>query len=572
MLDVDIFKTLIKEKKLLPAPELRQAGRAAKKAGLPLETYLLNNRSIDEEGLYQAAAGYFKVPFINLRDHEIKKDLIFLIPSPLAISRRIVAFAKEGKELKVALLDPLDLQTVEFIKRKTGLEVKVYLTTPASLKEMLRKYYSSLETELKIIQTETGGDEKELKKIAENLPVINIVNSILEHAVFEGASDIHIEPLENQIAVRYRIDGQLKPVMTLPKSIQAGVVARIKILTNLKLDEHMQPQDGRIKMMVQDEKISLRVSVLPVYDGEKVAIRILHESAKPLTLEQLGLLPPDGKKVKDSIAKPHGIILITGPTGCGKTTTLYALLNMLNQPDVNISTIEDPIEYHIPRINQSQINPRVGYTFATGLRAFLRQDPDIIMVGEIRDQETAEIAIHAAMTGHLVLSTLHTNDAPTTIPRLLDMNIPSFLVAFTANLIMAQRLVRKICPHCKTKFKLTAANIADLEKMINLKKMLELFKKNDCLDKDEQALKSWTFYIGGGCRHCNNEGYKGRLGIFEVLEVDKTMAELINRKATVEEIRAAAVKNGFTSLLEDGLIKAKKGLTSLEEILEASRE
>lgn len=575
MLDVDTLKTIIKEKKLLAAPELRRAGTAAQKARIPLETHLLNNHLLDEEELYQAAASYFKVPFINLRDREIKKDLIFLIPNPLAISRQVVAFAKEGKELKIAMLDPLDLQTVEFIKRKTGLETNVYLTSPSSLKEMLRKYYSSLETELtelKVIQTESGGDEKELKKISENAPIINIVNSILEHAVFEGASDIHIEPMENQVAVRYRVDGRLKSVMTLPKSIQPGVVARIKILTNLKLDEHMQPQDGRIKMIVQDEKISLRVSVLPVYDGEKIVMRILHESAKPLTLEQLGLLTPDRQKVEQAIAKPHGIILITGPTGSGKTTTLYALLNMLNQPDVNISTIEDPIEYHIPRINQSQINPRVGYTFATGLRAFLRQDPDIIMVGEIRDQETAEIAIHAAMTGHLVLSTLHTNDAPTAIPRLLDMNIPSFLVAFTANLIVAQRLVRKICPYCKKEFKLTAENIADLKKMADVEKMLEFFKQNECLNKNEQTLNSWTFYIGEGCRRCNNEGYKGRLGIYEVLEVDKTMAELINRKATVEEIRTAAVKKGFTSLLEDGLIKAKKGLTSLAEILEATRE
>lgn len=563
MLNVNILKKILKTKKLVPPLDLRGAGREAKKARVPLENYLINKNFVDEETLYQAGADYFKVPFINLKDREIKKEIISLIPSPLAAARQVMAFAKEGGELKVALLDPLDLQTVEFIKRKTDLPVKVYLTSPSSLKETLRKYHAALESELQIIRPEEGeGDEKQLKKIAEDLPIINIVNSILEHAVFEGASDIHIEPLEKEVAVRYRIDGILRPMMSLPKSAQAGIIARVKILANLKLDEHQQPQDGRIKIEIQGEKLSLRVSVLPIYDGEKVAMRLLPESAKPLTLEQLGLLATDRKRVETAIAQPHGIILVTGPTGCGKTTTLYSILNILNQPGVNILTIEDPIEYHIPRVNQSQVNPRLDYTFATALRAFVRQDPDIIMVGEIRDTETAEIATHAALTGHLVLSTLHTNDAPTAVPRLLDMGIPSFLVAFTANLIIAQRLVRKICPFCKKEFKLTAENIADLEKKIDSKKIAQLFKK----------YKSWTFFRGEGCRRCRNEGYKGRLGIYETLEVNKTMAELINRKATVEQLREAAIKNGFTSMLEDGIIKAKMGMTTLEEVLEAARE
>ncbi len=574
MLSVDILKKILKDKALIAAKDMREARAAAAKAKMPLESYLLSKNFVDEETLYQAAADYFKVPFINLKDREIKKEIVALIPGPLAAGRQVVAFAKEGKDLKVAMLDPLDLQTVEFIKRKTGTDVKIFLTSPSSFKEILRKYHASLESELQIIQTqENEGDEKQLKKIAEDLPIINIVNSLLEHAVFEGASDIHIEPMEKEVAVRYRIDGILRPMMTLPKSVQIGIIARIKILANLKIDEHRQPQDGRIKLEIQGEKLSLRVSILPVYDGEKVVMRLLPESTKPLSLEQLGFLEADRKKVESAIAKPHGIILVTGPTGCGKTTTLYAILNALNQPGVNILTIEDPIEYHIPRVNQSQVNPRVGYTFATGLRAFLRQDPDIIMVGEIRDAETAEIAIHAALTGHLVLSTLHTNDAPTTLPRLLDMGIPSFLVAFTANLIMAQRLVRKICPFCKKEFKLTAENIADLEKSkINSQKMVNLFKKYNCLKKGESALKSWTFFRGEGCRRCRNEGYKGRAGIYETLEVDQTMAGLINRKATVEEIKEAAVKNGFTNMLEDGLIKAKTGVTTLEEVLEATRE
>lgn len=572
ILDVNILKKVIKEKKLLDSSALRKAAAEAEKAKVSLESYLLSNNLVGENNLYEALANHFQVPFVDLHGREIKNNLILLIPSALAISRQITAFSKEGNELKVAMLDPLDLQTIEFIQRKTGFFVKPYLSTPSALKEMLKKYHASLESELQIVKTDIGNDSEKLKKIAEDLPIVNIVNSILDHAVFEGASDIHIEPMEKEVAVRYRVDGILKPIMSLPKQVQAGISARIKILANLKIDEHMMPQDGRIQLVVQEERFSLRVSVLPVYDGEKIVMRLLRESSKPLTLEQLGFRSDDRKKVENSLSSPHGIVLVTGPTGSGKTTTLYSILNILNKPGVNISTIEDPIEYHIKGINQSQVNPRVGYVFANGLRAFLRQDPDIIMVGEIRDAETAEIAMHAAMTGHLVLSSLHTNDAPTALPRLLDMGIPSFLVAFTANIIMAQRLVRKICPFCKTEYKLTPENIQDLEKMVSVSRVEELFKKENCLAKGEKNLKNWKFYYGKGCNRCGNEGYKGRVGIYEMLLVDKKMANLINKKATVEEIRNAALANGFVSMLEDGLVKAKQGTTSLEAVLEAAKE
>lgn len=558
---------------MLTPEGLHGAVREANKTKQDLSVYLVASNTLGEDDLYQAVANYFKVPFINLKGREIKSNLVFLIPSALAVSRQVIAFAKEGNELKVAMLDPLDLQTIEFVQRKTALTVHAYLTTPSALREMLKKYHASLESELTIIQHgENGASEEDLKKIAEDLPIVNIVNSILDHAVFEGASDVHIEPLEKEVAVRYRVDGILRNIMTLPKQVQAGIMARIKILANLKIDEHMQPQDGRIKLVVQDEKYSLRVSIMPVYDGEKIVMRLLKESSKPLDLDQLGFRAEDKKKIEKSMESPHGIIMVTGPTGSGKTTTLYSILNILNKQDVNISTIEDPIEYHIKGINQSQVNPRIGYTFANGLRAFLRQDPDIIMVGEIRDAETAEIAMHAAMTGHLVLSTLHTNDAPTTLPRLLDMGIPSFLVAFTANIIMAQRLVRKICTFCKTEYELTSKNITDLEKMVDTKKMSGLFKKEGCLEKGKSGLKSWKFYYGKGCSRCGNSGYKGRLGIYEILVVDKKMAGLINDKATVDVVRNAAIANGFTSILEDGLVKAKKGVTSLDEVLDAARE
>ncbi|MEK7508952.1 MAG: ATPase, T2SS/T4P/T4SS family, partial [Patescibacteria group bacterium] len=362
-IDEATLKKIIKEENLLKPEDLHAAVKAAGKTKLALAAYLVNNNLIAEDALYQSLARYYKVPFIDLKGREIKSNLIFLIPTPLAVSRQVIAFAKEGNELKVAMMDPLDLQTTEFIHRKTNLQIKAYLTTPSALREMLQKYHASLETELQIVTTteENGEGEEKLKKIAEDLPIINIVNSILDHAVFEGASDVHVEPMEKEVLVRYRVDGVLRPVMTLPKQVQPGIIARIKILANLKIDEHMQPQDGRIKLVVQDEKFSLRVSVLPVYDGEKVVIRLLKESTKPLTLDQLGFTDSDRAKVEKALEQPHGILMVTGPTGSGKSTTLYSILNILNQPGVNISTIEDPIEYRLKGVNQSQINPRVGY-------------------------------------------------------------------------------------------------------------------------------------------------------------------------------------------------------------------
>jgi type II secretory ATPase GspE/PulE/Tfp pilus assembly ATPase PilB-like protein len=350
-------------------------------------------------------------------------------------------------------------------------------------------------------------------------------------------------------------------------------MARIKILSNLKIDEHMIPQDGRFKIQVQDETLSFRVSIIPVYDGEKIVMRLLHESQKPLTLDQLGFLPGPKEAVATAIDKPHGMILVTGPTGSGKTTTLYSLLGMLNQPDVNISTIEDPIEYHVAGINQSQINPRVGFTFASGLRAFLRQDPDIIMVGEIRDQETAEIAVHAALTGHLVLSTLHTNDAPTTLPRLLDMGIPPFLVAFTTNVIVAQRLVRKICEHCKKSFTLEKKAADELEKLLDFKKLTALLKSQGIeIDTEEKSIETIKFWRGEGCVRCKDSGYKGRIGIYEVLEMDKELADKISARAGADDIRKFAAEKNMITMLQDGLIKAKQGITTIEEVLRATRD
>ena len=411
-----------------------------------------------------------------------------------------------------------------------------------------------------------------LKKLAENLPIVRIVDTLLEYAIFEGASDIHIEPEEKDVIARYRVDGILRTVMTLPKNVQPGIIARIKILANLKVDEHRLPQDGRFKISAKEYKVSFRVSIIPTFDGEKIVMRLLSEKAQVLTLEQLGLQPSALETIKRNISKPHGMILVTGPTGSGKTTTLYTVLNILNTPKVNISTIEDPIEYRMPHINQSQVSPKIGYTFAMGLRAFLRQDPDIIMVGEIRDEETAEIAVHAAMTGHLVLSTLHTNDAVTTLPRLSEMGIPSFLIASTTNIIIAQRLVRKICTNCIQSYKLDKQTVEELTQQLDIPRILNKLEKEKIIADAEKGLESLLFYRGKGCKRCNNQGYKGRIGIYETLEIDEKISELILQKAPINEIKKHAEESGVLSIVEDGFIKAKNGITTIEEIMRVTKE
>lgn len=575
MLSPELLKTLLREKFNLSEKEIDKVSQKAEKIEKDLEEYILNEGIVDEAELYAEAAKKLEVPLTPLKGIEIDKDTLNLVPAPLAQTHKLIAFKKTPNEIHLAMQDPEDMQTIEFLQRKTGLTPVVYLTTGSDIKDALRRYHADLSQEMNIVQLKDGKNEpgSDLKKAAEELPIVNIINSVLEHAVYEGASDIHIEPTEKEVEVRYRIDGLLRSVMTLPKAVQNGITARIKILANLKIDEHMVPQDGRFKIQVQGERFSFRVSIIPVYDGEKIVMRLLREGQKPLTLDELGFLPRPKAALALAMERPHGMILVTGPTGSGKTTTLYSVLGILNEPDVNICTIEDPIEYHVKGINQSQINPRVGFTFASGLRAFLRQDPDIIMVGEIRDEETAEIAVHAAMTGHLVLSTLHTNDAPTTIPRLADMNIPPFLLAFTINIIVAQRLIRKLCEYCKEEYTLTKDTLRELENNIPLKKILPLFKEHEIsLKEKEKTFDGMNFWRGVGCRRCGNTGYKGRVGIYEVLEITKDMQEIINKRGSAEDIKLMAENNGMITMVQDGAVKAKQGITSIEEVLRATRD
>jgi len=526
MLEEKAIKKILEEEKLVKKPEdFKKLVKAAQDNQKSLEDLLFEQKIITEEVLYEKYAQSQGLPFINLKDLTIRQDILELIPEPIALNHELIAFDTDKETIKIATLEPGDLQTQEFIKKKTNLDPKIHLTTPSSFRKIFRQYHKSLQTQFEDLaarQQRTLGksdkeDKEKLEELAQDMPVVRIIDSMLEYAIFEEASDIHIEPTEKEVIVRTRVDGILRNVMTLPKKIQPGLVARVKVLSNLKLDEHRLPQDGRFKIETDEYRISFRVSVIPVFDGEKVVMRLLNESGQILSLEQLGLQKSVLEAVKRNIVKPHGMILVTGPTGSGKTTSLYTILNLLNKPEINITTIEDPIEYRMQRINQSQVNPKIGYTFAAGLRAFLRQDPDVILVGEIRDEETAEISVNAAMTGHLLLSTLHTNDAATAIPRLQDMKIPSFLIASTTNVIIAQRLVRRICTKCIVSYKLEKKSIQEIEKRFDVPKLMSVMAKASSVASEKEALKSLLFYRGKGCSKCGHTGYKGRIGIMAPL-------------------------------------------------------
>ncbi len=551
-----------------------------------MEDALLKRNLVSEEMVLKAKAYLLGIPFVDLASEVIDPEILRIIPEAIARHNHIVAFRKSGGNLEVAMLDPDDLQTIDFIKKKSGLNILPRLTTRASLETVLRQYQKSLEEEFsKIIKTESSsvvkvvgdgqakvqaGGDIDLQKAAEELPIVRIVETLIRHAILEGASDIHIEPEEKDVVVRYRVDGILKDVMILPREVHQGVTARIKVLASLKLDEHRLPQDGRFKIEAEGYKVSFRVSILPVYDGEKVVMRLLREDTQGFTLESLGFRGQGLEAVHRAIKRPTGLILATGPTGSGKTTTLYTVLDILNTPEVNISTIEDPIEYRMPRINQTQVKPDIGFSFAQGLRTLVRQDPDIIMVGEIRDNETAGLAINAALTGHLVLSTLHTNSAAGAIPRLIDMKAEPFLIASTLAVVVSQRLVRQLCPDSRTKYNLTKKELDVLGKEVNLDKVLATLKKEKII-APEATWETIDFYRPRESESCP-DGYKSRMGIREVLEITARIKELITSSASSDEIQQAAESEGLVTMLEDGFIKAAQGITSIEEVLRVSRE
>jgi len=570
------LKAFLLDAGLVTEEQFDAALKKAKKTNQKVGDVLVSEGLISEEELIKLEAYILGIPFVNLEKEIVPSEVLKIIPEPIARSHNIVAFRKKGDDLEVAMLDPEDLRTIEFIKKTTPLRILPRLTNLASIKNVLNQYQKTLEAEFgEIIKEEVKGikavkeeeiieEKEELKKIAEELPIVRIADTLMKHAILQRASDIHIEPLEKEVVVRYRIDGILHDAMTLPKIAAPGIVARIKVLSNLKLDEHRLPQDGRFKVETEEYKYSIRVSILPVFDGEKIVMRLLPETAKAFTLEELGLRGEFLEIVQENLRKPVGMILVTGPTGCGKTTTLYSMMEILNSPGINISTVEDPIEYRMPRINQTQVNPRIGLTFASGLRALVRQDPNILMVGEIRDSETAGLAINAALTGHLVLSTLHTTDAGGSIPRLIDMKAEPFLISSTLNCILAQRLVRRICPE-KEKYTLKDSEIKNLEKYCDLDRILKILKEEKIV-KPRETFKDIVFYRPEPSKECP-EGYLGRIGIYEVLPVTETIKELIVKRATSLQIQAQAQKEGMRLMIEDGFIKAAQGITSIEEVL-----
>jgi len=549
----------------------------------PLEEIILASNLIKPEDFVKAKAEFLNLPYASLIYNEVPEEVLNSIPSEVAENYRVICFAKENNKLSVALTNPDNYQAMEaisFLANKNNWQVDYYLVSEASFINVFRQYKKfnrEISSALKIKEQEDEeegtdkaslDDEMSFEEMVKNAPVAKIVHEIIKHAVEAGASDIHIEPLEKETRVRYRIDGILHSSLTLPKNIHDSIVARIKVLSRLKLDETRVPQGGRIRMTIEGKDIDFRISSLPLMGEEKIVMRVLDTTKGVLTLEQLGFSGNNLDIVKRCIQKTVGIILVTGPTGSGKSTTLYSVMHMLNRDGVNIVTLEDPVEYFIHGVNQSQIRPEIGFTFAAGLRSLLRQDPDIMMVGEIRDNETAELAIHAALTGHLVLSTLHTNDAIGTMPRLIDMKIEPFLLSSVMDMIIAQRLARRLCPYCKKERKVPDNVISDIRRQLT-QVPLETLKKY--IPEYDEA-KPFMLYEPIGCVRCSKTGYKGRVAINEILEVNDFIRDIILNKNGVISIESAKQNQGFVTINEDGLIKVIQGITSLEEVMRVMNE
>ncbi len=562
------LKSILLESGLVSDEDFLSAHEKSRRGGQSIPNILIGGGKVPEDYFAELLSPYYGAPVVNLKKETIDIATLELVPEIYAKAKNIVLFAydKEKETAKLAMLDPFDYDTIEYVRAKLGVWVFPYLTTFTSLRYGLKHYKKKIGMEFNQIISEnieqslSIASDTNLSKTATAVPIVTILDNIIDHAITLNTSDIHFEPLENELLIRFRIDGIMSEILSLPKAIAPILVARVKILGNLQIDEHRVPQDGRFRFEMDDgADIDVRVNIMPVFHGEKVEMRILKSSARPLTLKDLGLSDEGNAILQTEIKKPHGMILVTGPTGHGKTTTLYAILHILNTPLVNITTIEDPIEYEFSRVNQTQVNVKSGITFANGLRALLRQNPDIIMIGEIRDNETVEIAVHAALTGHLVLSSLHTNDAPSALPRLLDMGAPAFLLSSTVNLVSAQRLVRRICTSC------TESYPASPETM-------RLIKAQMALLGDTVGSIPATFYRGKGCKVCGNSGFHGQIGIFELFRITEAVRELILREAPVSEVRKKAIEEGMTTMFEDGLNKVEKGITTIEEILRVVSE
>lgn len=552
----DEIKKIIVQNGILAEQQLPPLLEAAKNAQVSLADVLVDKDIITDENLGILIADYCKIPFVMLSKTFIPDDVIHIVPARIARKHKVIAFARDEHGVKLAMADPKDREIMEMIAKKTNQPVFPFYATEGDIENTYHIYKRNLQKSFdELIKEEVG---KTTAMVLNDAPIVTIVDLLIDYAYQDKASDIHIEPEEKNTLVRFRIDGILHDVLALPSSLHDRIVTRIKVLSRLRTDEHLAAQDGKMRANLEEEVLDIRVSILPIVEGEKIVMRLLSSHSRKFSLVDLGMNEKDLKKVTAAFSKAYGMILSTGPTGSGKSTSIYSILKILNIREKNITTIEDPVEYHIKGVNQIQVNSKTDLTFANGLRSILRQDPNIIFVGEIRDNETAGIAVNAALTGHLVLSTLHTNDAATALPRLMDMEIEPFLVASTVNVIIAQRLIRKICESCK---ELITISKEELEKNI----------PKDLVEKHFGSKNEMHIYKGEGCKICHNTGYTGRIGVFEVLEVSNKIKELIAQKNDSDVILQEALKEGMTTMFDDGLDKVAKGLTTIEEILRVTK-
>lgn len=588
----DTLITLLTRNNIASVEQLNTLREEGARLNRSLQEVVIEKQVITGPELTKLFAAYADIPYIELDPRDIPQDILNKIPERIARQYNAVIFQVDDDGLvHLAMDDPDDVQAVSFIEKEVGENTRIYIASHDNILMCLENYRGDVNEELNEvidIQREDDGTAQQVTEaeVAEDSPIAQTVNLLLEYAIRSQASDIHIEPRESFVQIRYRIDGVLREVNQLPRNVLGALVSRIKILSNLKIDERRVPQDGRFKIKVAGKQYALRVSTLPIADGEKVVMRILDESNQAITLSDLGYWGHSLKVITEAIAEPNGMVLITGPTGSGKSTSLFSVLTMLNRPDVNISTVEDPVEYKIPGVNQTQTNVKAGMTFANGLRALLRQDPNIIMVGEIRDGETANLGVQAALTGHLVFTTLHTNNAATSLPRLLDMGIEPFLIASTVKAVVGQRLVRRLCMTCRQQYTPERPQVEEMIKLFNLREGQKFADIHDLevqaaeekvggdtpLSTDDKTILTMWKANPDGCDECNHTGYKGRIGIYEVLGTSIPVQKMIVSNATSNQIQDQAIAEGMLTMQTDGLIKSLRGNTTLEEVLRVTRE
>lgn len=556
--------------------QIEKAKKNSAKNGKSLGENLVLMSQITAEENVKASAIALNSPYVDLSSSKISQDILQKIPKEIAKKNLIVPFGITRDVLNVAMVNPNNVQAIEFAEIKSGMRVNPYMTSINNINRVIDQYQDLSADVAEAFKHSEPEDRVSIKldkdmadKISGDAPITRAVNTILEYAAKTKASDIHIEPWKSGLKVRLRVDGILQEAMSLPLHTQAAIISRIKILSNLKIDEHRIPQDGRFDISIDKHEVDIRVAISPTVNGEKVVMRLLDKSSGVIELEKLGIRGHTFNILAKAIKSPQGMILSTGPTGSGKTTTLYAILTKINHPGVNIITLEDPVEYQVSGVNQIQVNTNVGLTFASGLRSILRQDPDIIMVGEIRDSETAGLAVQSALTGHLVLSTLHTNSAAGILPRLLDMDIEPFLIASTVSTAMAQRLVRKLCQKCKKPYNASPAQVETINESVGslLSKFYKETTNAESFDASTSNKDQYKLFEAKGCAECNNTGFLGRIGVYEAFEISPEIEKLVVRHATSSEVQKQAISEGMITMKQDGVLKALEGMTTMEEVI-----